>query len=160
MSPKDYKGIVVDTNLFLVYLVGCVDSRLLSKFKRTNSYDDQSFESLVSALNNFTTIATTPHVLTEVTDLLDTFNQQYDNVFFVLLEKLLGTIEEKIEPSIKLIQDNPQCFYKFGLCDLALAALAQDNYLVLTDDFKLYGYLASQSLPAINFNHIRFGYLG
>lgn len=160
MNPKGYKGIVVDTNLFLVYLVGCADSRLLSKFKRTNSYNEQDFESLLSALNNFTTIVTTPHVLTEVTDLLDNFNQQYDNVFFLLLEKLLGVIEEKTEPSIKLIQDKPQRFYKFGLCDSALAVLAQDNYLVLTDDFKLYGYLESQSLPAVNFNHIRFGYLG
>lgn len=33
------------------------------------------------------------------------------------------------------------------------------NCLVLTDDFNLYGFLASSGIAAINFNHVRGSYL-
>ena len=49
-------------------------------------------------------------------------------------------------------------FLKFGLTDAVNCKLS-DKYLVLTDDLKLWSYLSSQGLPAINFNHIRDLYL-
>jgi hypothetical protein len=33
--------------------------------------------------------------------------------------------------------------------------LAKGNYLVMTDDFRLAGYLQKEAVDVINFNHIR-----
>jgi uncharacterized protein YaiI (UPF0178 family) len=47
-------------------------------------------------------------------------------------------------------------FFRFGLTDAAIANAAQRKALVLTDDFRLEGFLRSRNIAAINFNHLRF----
>ena len=44
-----------------------------------------------------------------------------------------------------------------GLAELGsgIAELVKGNYLVLTDDLSLFGYLQNRGIDAINFNHLR-----
>lgn len=44
---------------------------------------------------------------------------------------------------------------RFGLTDAAILAVALGGYLVLTDDFRLAGYMESRALPVLNFTHLR-----
>jgi hypothetical protein len=46
------KGILVDTNLLLVLLVGLQDENLINKCERTSKYQKQDFRLLGSFLNN------------------------------------------------------------------------------------------------------------
>src|SRR5437667_6470122 len=62
-------GILVDSNILLLLLVGNFNRRLISKFKRTQTFDEQDYDILVDLLANFGSIHTTPHVLTEVSNL-------------------------------------------------------------------------------------------
>lgn len=46
-------------------------------------------------------------------------------------------------------------FRRFGLSDTVLSLLAQQQLLMITTDFRLYGTLASQGLDVLNFNQLR-----
>jgi hypothetical protein len=39
-------GILIDANLFLLYLIGSIDSSLISKFKRTSDFSVDDFNKI------------------------------------------------------------------------------------------------------------------
>jgi len=58
-------GALLDANLALLLLVGQVDRKHISSFKRTSKYTAADYQALVDVPSNFKTIVTTPNVLTE-----------------------------------------------------------------------------------------------
>lgn len=62
-------GLLVDTNLLLLYLVGTTNKKRILNFKRTQTYTIEDFDLLSRFMAEFKTLITTPHVLTEVSNL-------------------------------------------------------------------------------------------
>ena len=147
------KGIVIDTNLFILYLIGIYDRNLISEFKRTRAYSVNDFYILHKLVLNFREVITTPNVLTEVSNLLESLNRNKDYKLFQFLHKSLMSLKEEYIESMKVMET--VCFQKFGLTDSTLSFLAENKFLILTDDLPFYHYLETQKLPAINFNHLR-----
>lgn len=48
-----------------------------------------------------------------------------------------------------------ESFIRLGITDTSIIEIAAEPYLVLTDDFPLYNFLATQNRAVLNFNHIR-----
>ena len=69
-------GLLVDTNLLLLYLIGRTNRNRISKFKRTQAYTIEDFDLLHRFMAEFKTLITTPHVLTEVSNLGDLYGQE------------------------------------------------------------------------------------
>lgn len=149
------KGVVVDANLWLLLLVGSYNRVKISSFKKTQKYESVDFDYLYRFLRHFK-IITTPNILTEVVNHTETFNKITKGQLFENLKKLTDLNIELYVPSLNAIDE---VFQKFGLSDSVISALSDEGYLILTDDFPLYGYLSSKGNPVINFNHIRSEYL-
>jgi len=62
-------------------------------------------------------------------------------------------LEEQYASSAKI--SSSAHFSKFGLTDSGIVDTVKGNYLVLTSDLELFGYLQNLGIDAINFNHIR-----
>ena len=62
-------GLLVDTNLLLLYLIGKTNPNRISNLKRTDKYSIKDFELLARFMANFRSLAVTPHILTEVSNL-------------------------------------------------------------------------------------------
>jgi hypothetical protein len=150
------KGIVVDTNLLLLFLIGSFDKEYIYKFKRTQSYAIKDFEILSYFLNNFIIIIN-PNIITEITNLSDNLNKQTDYKLFHFFKSTLSSCTESYCKTSTVMNNN--AFLKFGLTDSTVYDLADKGFLVLTDDFPLYGYLINTGKTVINFNHIRSEYL-
>jgi len=150
------RGILVDTNLLILLLVGTYDEKLISSFKRTIVYTVEDYRNLETFLTRFGKHYYTPNILTEITNLTDSINSEPNFSFFLHIKYVLNNFKEDRVSSDEIMQ--LKSFMKFGLTDAVNCKLS-DNYLVLTDDLRLYSYLANQGLPAINFNHIRNFYL-
>jgi rRNA-processing protein FCF1 len=147
------KGVLIDTNLLLLYLVGRYDPRRIPKFKRTMIFAIEDFFTLLKFFEYFNEVVTTPNILTEVNSLA---NQLPDNIkvgFYPKFAEQIAALQEHYIESAKL-SSTPH-FLKLGLTDSGILNLAQDKYLVLTDDFPLAGRLEKQGIDVINFNHIR-----
>jgi len=153
---KKYKGVLVDTNLLLLLLVGLFDEKQIDTYKRINKYSTEDFNKLIFILKYFPhKFLTTPNILTEVCNLSENFNSSNHNLFFKFLEDNINTWHEHIEKSLDLIKTNQEGFYKFGITDTSIIDLAKQNTLIITDDLKLYHFLATKNLDVINYNHLR-----
>jgi hypothetical protein len=147
------KGILIDTNIFLLYLVGSVNRERISKFKRTMQFEAEDYNVLLQIVSNFTEIITTPNILTEVNSLANQLGEPERSKCCQLFAILITQVKEEYLNSNDVAQ---QFFFaKFGLTDSGITQLAKDKYLVLTDDFKLAYFLLAQGIDTINFNHLR-----
>ncbi|NBC16917.1 MAG: hypothetical protein GVY18_06315 [Bacteroidetes bacterium] len=147
------KGLLLDTNVLLLLLVGGYDAHLISRFKRTSMFGKADFDLLVTVVDYFDTLVTTPHILTEVSNLSGQLPEHVRPSVFALLTSLIDAFLEVHRPAGQLAQR--PLFADLGLTDVGIMAVAPNRYLVLTEDFRLDGYLRSQDADVLNFNHLR-----
>ncbi|MCL2115470.1 MAG: hypothetical protein FWH29_04540 [Methanobrevibacter sp.] len=90
---KTTNKIIVDSNLFLLYLAGLHDINTIKKIKSTKIFSKKEFKILQCILNNYKEITTTLHILTEFSNLnKDKYNKKndfYRKELFGVLQLLL-----------------------------------------------------------------------
>lgn len=146
-------GVLVDANLLLLYVVGVYDRGQVERFRRTRDrFVAEDFDTLTSVLGRFDKVVTTPHILTEVSNMMGQLSGHVREGSFELFARSVLSMKESYTP-VAALSRNP-AFVKFGITDASIRDIAS-GYLVLTDDFPLSNYLRSQSLDVLNFNNIR-----
>ena len=151
-------GILVDTNLLLAYFVGLYDDvsgyRIINNFRYTRGrYDTGDFETLLALLERFDNRVTTPHILTEVSNMLGQLSEPARAACFDLLKRTMPPLNE-VNVSGRRLSDD-EAFTRFGVADTAVRIAAEGSYLVLTDDFRLSGYLDKIGVDVLNFHHVK-----
>jgi hypothetical protein len=104
-------------------------------------------------VSHFKSVLTTPNILTEVSNLSASFNEQFDFQVSPPFHKLIASLTEEYVQS--LAASEQASFNKFGLTDSVIVHLANRDCLILTDDFPLYSYLQKKGIDVLNFNHLR-----
>ena len=147
------RGLIIDTNLLLLYVVGQFDPQQITTFKRLREYRQDDFDLLAGIVQHFKTIVVTPSILTEVSNLAAHLPADLKKPCFDVFGQLIATFREKYRPSRTVCQRDT--FRSFGLADAGLAELAPGAHLVLTDDLPLYHFMAGTGSDVVNFNHLR-----
>jgi len=147
------KGVLVDTNILLLFLLGRVDRERIGQFKRTAQFTPLDFDMLAQVLLKFQQVVTTPNVLTEVSNLGGQLTGRVRSEFMDVFASSIGSFVEQFVYSAAAAATN--VFKKIGLTDACIGAACKDKYLVLTDDFALAQILAAEGIDVINFNHLR-----
>lgn len=142
------KGVLIDTNILLLFLVGSLDLNLIRGFKRTANFTENDFDLISNFIKHFKLIITTPHVLTEVSDFIDN-RQDLQLALKIYIEKMKEIYLESLELSKK------ETFLKFGLADTSVTYAARDSYLIFTDDRPLYEFLINSRIDAVSLDQIR-----
>lgn len=148
------KGLVFDSNLLLLYLVGLHDPGLIGdgKYNRLSKYVLEDFQILVRFRALFSRAATTPHILTELSNLANDFPESIKIKCFASFQTSFAQLDELHLPSRQAVQ-RPE-FRFLGLTDCILAELTP-NFLVVSDDARLVNNLLQSGLESLNFNHLR-----
>jgi rRNA-processing protein FCF1 len=146
-------GVVLDTNVFLLYVVGTLDPVLLRKIKRTSAFDVNDFVLLTNLLSLVPKTLVTPGIVTETCNLLESDNKNYGFSIFPALRHLMRVLHEDYVRSDALAQHT--LFARFGLADSSIAHLAGKGHLVITEDLDLQVALKQLGLPVINFTNLR-----
>lgn len=146
-------GLLVDTNLLVLLVVGKVNRNRIETFKRTRQYTPADYDLLLQVLKRFDQVYTVAHVLAEASNLTDLSGTERLHARLVLKETI-SVLNEVEMPSRRAADDR---FYeRLGLADASIGATARaHNCAVLTDDFDLYLSLVRDGLTAFNFSHIR-----
>jgi hypothetical protein len=152
MQKHRRNGLLVDTKLFVLFLVGTTNEARITRFKRTGQYTIKDFRLLQALMVQFQNVVTTPHVLAEVSNLTDLEPPELSRLR-LNFQEIIQRTRELYEESSAIVAD--PAFGKLGLTDAAIRRVAERPVLVLTDDLPLYHYLHKSGLDAINFNHIR-----
>ncbi len=151
LRPHLGKSAVLDSNLLLLYWALYFDPKLITTFKRLNTFREADFFLLCELLKVFRSVRTTPHVLTEVSNLANSLPDKRKNAWAAHFSQRIRLIEEDLIPSAT-IASGP--LMHLGLTDAALAVLAS-THVVLTIDFPLSKSLESRGLGVINFTNLR-----
>ncbi|MCT7958431.1 PIN domain-containing protein [Laspinema palackyanum] len=147
------KGILIDTNILLLWCVGTVNRSRISKFNRTENFLPEDYDVILEVLEYFNKTVTTPNILTEVNSLVNQIREPERSQCLQILGQGLTKLDEfYIESATVGRADN---FKEFGLTDCGIIEVARNKYLVLTDDFKLSNSLHNMGIDTINFNHLR-----
>jgi len=148
------KGILIDANLALLYLVGSFNLRLVGdgKFNKLSNYKTEDYWLLLRLKDKFKKAVTTPHVLTEVSNLTNDLPEQTKMDCLKRFYETFVEIDELAVPSLHAML-RPE-FHFLGLTDSALA-LVSSRYMVVTDDARLVKKMNESGLEALNFNHLR-----
>jgi predicted nucleic acid-binding protein len=147
------KGVLVDTNLLVLLLVGAVNKQRIPTFKRTGDFSIEEYELLVRLIDWFGKLIATPHVLSQVSDLTDLSGKELTAIRERFKVLVVQDIEESYDASRVLVDD--PTFIRFGLADAAIATACSRGILVLTTDLQLQLALQALNIDALNFNHIR-----
>lgn len=139
---------MIDTNIALLYLVGSYDVSLIRNHSRTAKYSESDFEKISKFIDFFVEKVTTPHVLTEISNLLGEGAE--------LRAVLSGFIKSSTEYYLSGIDlSDSGAFLGYGLTDSAIFETGRSNYLVVTDDGPLYSFLLGSNVDAVNLTQIR-----
>src|SRR5215203_5591640 len=142
------KGLLIDTNILLLFIVGSIDISAIRDFKRTANFSENDFEKVSRFIDYFELKITTPHILTEASDFID--NRQ---TLQAVLRAYIENSKEVFLVSLDL--SKKETFLMFGLADTSVAYNGKDKYLILTDDRPLYGFLINSKIDAVNLDQIR-----
>ena len=142
------KGLLIDTNILLLYIVGSIDINSIRNFRRTAHFTEKDFYIVSKFIDYFVVKITTPHILTEASNLL---GNRIELQF--ALGKQVEMMEEKFMESKQIAKTD--VFLQFGLTDTAISEMAKDSYLVVTDDNPLFGYLSNQKIDTVSLDQIR-----
>ena len=152
LQPHAAKLLLVDANLLVLLIVGSHDRTLISKFKRTKEFTADDFDCVQEVCEYFTCrsgVLTTPHILTEVSNLLG--NNPY---FRGILARFVLQVEEVWIKARSLVESAE--FATMGLADVGILHLVGNNHLVFTTDWELSSQLDSSGASVLNYNHLRF----
>jgi hypothetical protein len=151
---RNSKGLLIDTNLLVLLIIGALGPEQIGKHKLTSKYVAEDYDLLTSFVDQFKQISTTSTILTEASNLLEGYAYKGQEAL-VLLQRIVEVADELVFDSISTMTVYSKSYIKFGLSDATIHRVAQENYLILTDDLRLCAYLQGLGLLAINFNNLR-----
>ncbi|MEX0660846.1 MAG: hypothetical protein WEA58_12330 [Balneolaceae bacterium] len=154
ISKTQPHGVVIDTNLLLLLIIGIVNKKLVTTNSRLSNYIQEDFELLEKFLKNYQMVLVTPTILAEVSNLANSLEGKYEKKFYSILQKFTDSGSKEVFKKITTY-NSTKSFHNFGVTDSNIAEVAKSGALVLTDDLPLAQYLQSKSLSVLNFNNIR-----
>lgn len=147
-------GLLIDTNLLVLFVVGSVSRSHIQDFKRTKKFSGDDYDLLKRVLDAWRKpLYTVPHVLAEVSNLTDMGGHQL-SIARRFLKETITVLREPSIPSL-LAAQHPQ-YERLGLTDAAIARTAHDHdCAVLTDDLQLHLTLGREGIASLNFAHLQ-----
>ncbi len=122
------RGILIDTNILLLFFVGVVNRERISRFNRTERFSPEDFDLLVSILEHFQKIVTTPNVITELNSFINQLGDPERSECYIAVAQQLSKLDEFYLESKQIAQ--LEKFSTFGLTDIGIMQVAQRKYLV------------------------------
>ena len=147
------KGILIDSNLLLLYFIGKYFKGDINRCKRTRQFSTEDLRLIYNIIKRFDQVVTSPNILTEVSNLSTQIHNFEKEKYFTQFCNEISMLKEEYVDSSQIC--TKVSYKNLGLTDMAIFNAAKGKYLVLTDDFPLYGILKSNNINAINFNHLR-----
>ena len=151
--PAEANGLLIDTNILVLFSVGTVNRSRIPVFKRTSQYTIEDFDLLIRVLGQWRLHYTVPHVLAEVSNLTDLGGTERLHARQVLKETISVLTEVPVSSAQAALDPT---YHALGLVDASIATAAREHKCaVLTDDLDLYLWLERDGIPVVNFTHLR-----
>ncbi len=142
------RGLLLDSNLLLLYLVGSVNPLLVGtgNYNKLSSFTTQQIAILRHLTSLFQRLVTTAHILTEVSNLVGFMHDAGRLQVFQSFASTLEMISEQEISSYQVARRNE--FKYIGLTDSVLAELSS-RFLIVSNDGRMVNLLRDAGLDAL-----------
>jgi hypothetical protein len=145
-------GLLIDTNLLMLLVVGSTRRELIGRHKRVREFTLGDYDLLVQIISVAPHVLVTPNTLTETSNLLAQIEEPARGEIRAKFREIIEATEESYITS-KTATTNSE-YLRLGLTDAALLQLCPGAEL-LTTDLQLYLAALDRGAKAVNFNHLR-----
>jgi len=157
---KQPTGLIVDTNILLLFLIGSYNPIFIKDCALVSQYSVEDFELLKKVFERFQNrkIIITPQIIAEVSNLSMTkmYGDKLHYCFQVFI-RFLRTAEEHHQKSDCLWGMELQVLGKYGFTDLTIFELAKNNHMIiLTDEEDFFNYSYTKGVPVMKFSHFKY----
>ena len=153
--PKRPRGLVVDTNLLLLYFVGSCDRTAIAFYPKTSKYSEEDFDvvrKLIEGLSG--RVITSPCILAELGNLSPQHGNKRFAAYFAGLVNVLGKWGEDYQGKDVVLSSG--FVPTIGFSDVSIMQMVKaGGYVLLTDDFRATGILRSEGCLVLNLADLR-----
>lgn len=154
------EGVIIDTQVLLLLLIGDFDQSLIDKCKVLSNFDLADYLRLKKILEYFKgkKIIITPHILAEMSNLSKkTFTDRSEKlyVYFHSVIEFLKSAQENTQPMKSFMDMDIKVISDYGFTDLGILEIAKsknNKLAILTDDTELNAY-SSGKVPVIKLGY-------
>ena len=156
-EPHFRRRLLLDTNVLLLLILGKIDVNQIGRGS-LSKYERPDFVVLHLICERFSTLLTTPHILTEACHLgsRDVTGPRR-HALYALLKR---HSEEGSEETISLAALGLPSLVRVGVADSVTEKLCDSDTLLISDDRELCGIVTRRGGHVVNFNHVRESILG
>jgi hypothetical protein len=145
-------GIIVDTQLLVLFLVGKTRRAYIRKHKRLDKYTEDDFDLLCEVLSGFARVIVTPNTLSEASSLVRLIGDPIRSEIYAAFGVMAAT--DEIYVASRIAAAEPE-FPRLGLTDAVLLSDDLGAYPLVTADLDLYLAASKRGRNALNFHHLR-----
>ena len=154
MTQGRLGGYFLDTNLFVLLVVGSESRDLIPKHRRLEHYSSEDYDILLELLEGTDQLFVTPNTLTETSNLVSQHGEPERSLLMRRLRFLIHGSQEVVVASTQASANSK--FERFGLTDAALLETVTADAPLLTVDLSLYlAAIEEGEERAVNFNPYR-----
>lgn len=156
MNWEPRNTLLVDANLLILIVVGSIAPERIERFARTKRYTNDDFNLAREFIARFRWTVTTPHILSQVSDLLQ-FQRAHSELGAAIIAALRHIYAATVElhvPARNLARE-PR-YPEIGLADCSVMDAADRGCTIFTDDLVLHNIALSRGYKSINFTEYRF----
>lgn len=148
------KRLALDTNLYVLLLVGSAAPRQIARHKRLSAFDVKDFNRLVELTERTRELVTIPQAIAEVANLaVQGIVDPLRTEILIRLKTFVGEAHEVAVPSRTAVGQKE--YTRLGVTDSAwLAAIVPDTVFVTTDE-SLFVAATQRNIDAVLFSRVR-----
>lgn len=160
ISKKRPEGLIIDTNLLILFLIGRFDESFIKTCSLTKGYDNDDYQLLSKIVTLFRNrVIVTPYIISEISNLSrrDIKNEKLNSYIKAVVVFLShSSVSERNVELKKIISIEVSCISNFGFTDMAIFELSKsENMPFITDDSQFYQFAVSKAVPCIKFKIIK-----
>lgn len=146
--------LLLDTNVLVLLIIGRVDRLQITRHKASNAYSIKDYEKLEQLVAGQSDLATTAHIATEASNLLNWGRADLRRAMLTGLKSFLALAHEINVPSIR--GANRPIFLRLGLADSVIEDVSVQipSIAVITADGPLHNELVGHGFNSLNFARV------
>lgn len=142
------KYIVLDTNVFVLYILGQLGLSLIEQHPRISEFTEEDYHFVKDAIDECNTIVTAPNIITEVDNLINRTFHTYQHKYHLYLQNILNVSIEKLYYSQEVM--SYPYFEQLGFTDAILLRMAKNSTYLISADSQLCDYALSLGIHTID----------
>jgi predicted nucleic acid-binding protein len=148
------RKIVLDSNIFVLYLVGQINKNQIDNYTRNSFWDTRDFDFFVDLLEaEESEIITSPNVLTEADNILNTISGEDK---YRYLELVRNIYDKSVEIYMESRNVSKEMFFDaLGLADSVVLKIAQKSDLLISGDSRLCDCAKSLGVKVFDFKEYK-----